>query len=82
MIKVYACPNCGSGHSGIIAAYEDGGGDFGDALTPIFDCTECGQWFTGEDGFIGWEGQPEDNPHDEIPFGNPDLNEVSGGYDT
>lgn len=68
MKKLYACPHCGSEHSGIASGYEDGGGDYGDDLTPIFDCTECGQWFTDDDGFIGYEEQPDDNPNDPIPF--------------
>ena len=79
MKKLYACPNCGYEHSGLASAWEDGGGDYGESLTPIFDCYECGNWFTGDDGFIGYEGQPDDNPDDDIPSGNPDLPEVSGG---
>ena len=73
MKKLYVCPHCGSEHSGIASGYEDGGGDYGDDLTPIFDCSECGQWFTGDNGFWGWE--------DDEESGNPDLSEVSGGYD-
>ena len=87
MRKLYACPGCDSEHSGIPSGYEDGGGDYGEGLTAIFDCSECGRWFTEEHGFIGYEGQPDDNPIGDIPFdddspsGNPDLNVISGGYD-
>jgi len=86
--KLYACPGCGEEHSGIALGYEDGSGDYGDGLSPIFDCWQCGKVFTEGEGFIGWEGQPDDNPSFDIPFsddddpsGNPDLNVISGGYD-
>lgn len=82
MKKLYECPSCLSEHSGIASGYEDGSGYYGNDLTPIFDCSECGHCFTGDEGFIGYEGQPDDNPDDDIPFGNPDLNEISGGYDS
>ena len=68
MKKLYVCPHCKSEHSGIASGYEDGGSDYGESLTPIFDCHECGNWFTGDDGFWGWEGQPDDNPTSEIPM--------------
>lgn len=69
MKKLYVCPNCGSEHSGIASAWEDGGGDQGEGLTPIFDCFECGKWFTGDEGFIGYEGQPDEKqkPEDNPP---------------
>jgi hypothetical protein len=67
MKKLYVCPNCGQQHSGIASAWEDGGGDYGDEYTPIFDCYQCGKWFTGDEGFWGYEGQPDDNPPNDIP---------------
>jgi len=54
MTYLYQCPHCHSDHSGIASAWEDGGGEYGDDLTPIFDCFECGGSFTGEDGMIGY----------------------------
>lgn len=71
MKKLYACPYCNSEHSGIASGYEDGGGDYGNELTSIFDCAECGHWFTGDEGHIGFVGQPDDNPNEDIPFGLP-----------
>jgi len=68
MIKVYACPYCNVEHSGVASGWEDGGGDYGEELTPIFDCEACGNWFTGDEGHIGYGGQPDDNPDDDIPF--------------
>ena len=65
---LYVCPHCQNEHSGIASWYEDGGGDDGERLTPIFDCHECGNWFTDDDGFWGYEGQPDDNPKDDIPL--------------
>lgn len=67
MKKLYECPGCLSDHSGIPSSYEDGGGDDGEGLTAIFHCPECGIWFTEDEGFIGWEGQPDDNPDSDIP---------------
>lgn len=81
MKKLYVCPHCKNEYSGIESVWEYGIGDYGDEYTHIFDCDECGKWFTEDDGFWGYEGQPDDNPDDDIPSGNPDLNVISGGYD-
>lgn len=73
MRKLYVCPHCKSEHHGYPSGYEDGGGDYGDENTPIFDCNECGNWFTGDEGFIGWEGQLDNNPNDDIPFDEDEI---------
>jgi hypothetical protein len=59
--KIYVCPNCGQEHSGVATGWEDGGGDDGEQLTPVFDCFECGSSFSADEGFWGWE-MAEDNP--------------------
>jgi len=58
--RLYVCPDCGTEHSGIPSGYEDGGGEYGESLTPILDCAECGHWFTGDEGFVGFISDEQD----------------------
>lgn len=79
MKKAILCPYCKSHHSGIASAYEDGGGDYGEGLTAIYDCNDCGLWFTEDEAIIGYTGQPDDNPPSDIPFGFPLTDEDENG---
>jgi len=54
MQRVYKCPSCGEENDIAISGYEDGGGDYGDDLTPMFECFSCGHSFSGDEGFWGW----------------------------
>lgn len=81
MKKLYVCPYCKSERIQI-DGYEDGGGDDGEGLTAVYICADCGMWSYEDEAFWGYEGQPDDNPDEDIPFGNPDLNKISGGYDS
>jgi hypothetical protein len=73
MKKLYVCPHCAEDQSFGISGYEDGGGDDSEGITAVYECFSCGLSFTEDEGFWGYE--------DEDTSGNPDLNEVSGGYD-
>jgi len=81
MKKLYVCPHCGSEHSGIASAWEWFPEAPNDGYVPVFDCGVCGHWFDETDGFIGYEGQPDDNPNDDIPSGALGLYDASGHYD-
>lgn len=70
MKELYVCPYCQSEHSGIASSWDYDGGELFDDLIAIFDCTECGHHFTSDEGFWGYEGQPDDNPISEIPLPN------------
>lgn len=81
MKKLYVCPYCSSEHIQI-DGYEDGGGDDGESLTAVYICKDCGMSSSEDEAFWGYEGQPDDNPDAEDGLsGNPDLHEISGGYD-
>lgn len=81
MKKLYVCPHCQS-EDVQIDGYEDGGGDYGEDLTPVFICNDCGYGFSEDEGFWGYECEPDEKPEPEGRIsGNPDLWEVSGGYD-
>lgn len=71
MKKLHVCPHCENEHSGIVSRWDYDGGELFDDLIRIFDCPECGHWFTGDEGFLGWQGQPDDNPSNDIPL--PDV---------
>ena len=53
--RIYKCPGCTQDHSGVATGWEDGGGDYGEQLTPVFECDECGYTFADDEGFWGWE---------------------------
>lgn len=72
MKQLYVCPYCKSEHSGIASSWDADDGDYPQQMTAIFDCPECGHNFTADEGFWGYEGQPDDNPNSDIPL----LNEV------
>ena len=67
MKKLYVCPYCNSQHI-YIDSYEDGGGAYGDDVTGVYTCEDCGMQSSEDEAFWGWEGQPDDNPKDDIPF--------------
>lgn len=37
-----------------LQSYEDGGGDYGDELTPWYECGECGSTFTQDESIQVW----------------------------
>lgn len=43
------CPYCGSQDVEYLG-YDDGGGDYGDMITPVFRCYSCDQAFDGPGG--------------------------------
>jgi hypothetical protein len=58
-----------------ISGYEDGGGDYGDSITPWYECGSCGMSFVEDEAVVVYIID------DDEPSGNPDLNVISGGYD-
>lgn len=73
MRKLYICPYCKSWNI-YLSSYEDGGGDFGDDVTGIYECSDCGASSSEDEALWGWEID------DNSGSGNPDLDEISGGY--
>jgi transposase-like protein len=61
MRKLYVCPYCQSEHIHI-DGYEDGGGDFGEDLTGVYLCEDCGMSSSEDEALWGYEDQPDDNP--------------------
>ncbi len=44
MKRIIQCPKCKS-EDVAPSGYEDGGGDYGDELTPVYECFDCGYGF-------------------------------------
>jgi DNA-directed RNA polymerase subunit RPC12/RpoP len=42
--RIIQCPDCGS-EDVALNGYEDGGGDEGDELSPVYECFDCGHTF-------------------------------------
>jgi len=61
MHKVYSCLFCQSEHV-YIDGYEDGGGDYGEDVTAVYRCPDCGMTMAEDEAFWGYEVQPDDNP--------------------
>lgn len=64
------CPYCGSEDVRELG-YEDGGGDYGEAVTLVYRCNECGEAF--EESDLPFDDDDPDEDDQEPPS--------SGGWD-
>lgn len=60
--RVYKCIYCDSENL-FVTGYEDGGGDYGDDVTEVLQCEDCGASMPEDQAFWGWETD-DDSPED------------------
>lgn len=52
-MNIIQCPQCKSENIWL-SGYEDGGGDYGDDLTPWHECGDCGETFAQDEAILVW----------------------------